>query len=369
MLITGGAGFIGSHVAEELLLRGYEVRVLDNLAPQVHGPARVVPPYLCRDVELVVADVRDRAKVERALAGVDGVFHFAAAVGVAQSMYAVEHYTSVNSLGTAVLLEAVAQHGIGKLIVASSMSVYGEGLYRRTDGTSVVEVRRDRAQLARAQWEPLDRDGNSLSPQPTPESKTLDLVSVYALSKHDQERLCLMLGEAYGIPVVALRLFNVFGPRQALSNPYTGVLAIFAARLLNDRPPIVFEDGLQRRDFVSVHDVARACRLAYECGDAHGMALNIGSGRSRSVLEVAHAMVRVLGKDIAPQVMGEYRVGDIRHCFADVAQAKAVLGYEPQVGFEAGLEELAEWLEGQTPVDRFAEARRELDARGLTVGG
>jgi dTDP-L-rhamnose 4-epimerase len=368
-LITGGAGFIGSYVAEELLLRGYEVRVLDNLSPQVHGPGRAVPEYLSRDVELVVGDVRDRARVEKALAGVDGVFHFAAAVGVGQSMYAVEHYTSVNNLGTAVLLEAVAQHGIGKLVVASSMSIYGEGLYRRKSGGTVAHARRDRAQLAKGSWDLADARGEELEPLPTPETKTPDLASVYALSKFDQERMCLMLGQAYGIPTVALRFFNVFGPRQALSNPYTGVLAIFASRLLNDRPPVVFEDGHQRRDFVSVHDVARACRLAYERSEADGVALNIGSGRPRSVLDVAAAMAHVLGKDIAPQVMGEYRVGDIRHCFADISRAKAVLGYEPQVGFEAGLEELAQWLEGQTPVDRFADARRELDARGLTVGG
>jgi dTDP-L-rhamnose 4-epimerase len=369
ILITGGAGFIGSYVAEELLARGDRVRVLDNLSPQVHGPARAVPDYLHRDIELVRGDVRDRDAVRAALEGVEGVFHLAAAVGVGQSMYEVEHYTAVNNLGTAVLMEALARRRVRKLVVASSMSIYGEGLYRRLDGRLVADAARDRRQIARGRWEPVDQDGRELEAVPTPETKAPDLASVYALSKYDQERMCLLLGRAYGIPTVALRFFNVFGPRQSLQNPYTGVLAIFAARLLNERPPLVFEDGRQRRDFVSVHDVARACRLAFEREEATDVVLNIGSGRSRSVLDVAEAMARVIGRPIAPQVLGEYRVGDIRHCFADITAARRVLGFEPQVGFASGLEELAQWLEGQPAIDRAAEARRELDARGLTLSG
>jgi dTDP-L-rhamnose 4-epimerase len=368
ILITGGAGFIGSYVAEEMLACGYAVRALDSLIPQVHGPSREIPQYLSPDVELVRHDVRDRAAVDEALRGVDGVIHLAAAVGVGQSMYAVEHYTSVNNLGTAVLMEALAERRVERLVSASSMSIYGEGAYRGRMGERITLARRTRQQLAASEWDLRDDTGNVLEPMATPEHKAPDLSSVYALSKYDQERLCLMLGEAYGIPTTALRFFNVYGPRQALSNPYTGVLAIFAARLLNDTPPLIYEDGLQRRDFVSVHDVARACRLAYENPDADGEVFNIGSGDARTVLDVAESMARVLGKDIAPEISGTYRVGDIRHCFADVSRARDVLAFGPRVAFEDGLAELAGWLRGQTAIDRIDEARQELTARGLTFG-
>src|SRR5512147_1933678 len=259
MLITGGAGFIGSHLADALLARGHRVRALDNLAEQVHGAGQPRPAYLDPAVELIVGDVRDPAAVRRALNGVDAVFHLAAAVGVGQSMYEIAHYTDVNNRGTAVLLEALIDRPVQRLVVASSMSLYGEGLYRDADERLVSGAERPLAHLRAAQWEPMDAAGRPLTPVPTPETKPPSLASVYALSKFDQERLCLMIGRAYDIPTVALRFFNVFGPRQALSNPYTGVLAIFAARLLNDHRPAVFEDGRQRRDFVSVRDVARAC--------------------------------------------------------------------------------------------------------------
>ncbi len=369
ILITGGAGFIGSHLTDELLRRGYNVRVLDALVEQVHGPRCSWPSYLTADVDLVVGDVRDADAVARSLQDVDGVFHLAAAVGVGQSMYAVEHYVSVNDVGTAVLLEAVAKRQLRKLVVASSMSIYGEGLYRDRSGAVVPVRSRSREQLAAGAWDPVDADGHPLEPVPTPEHKQPDLASVYALTKYDQERMCLMLGAAYDVPTVALRFFNCYGPRQALSNPYTGVLEIFASRLLNRRPPLVFEDGRQMRDFVSVHDVARACRLAYERDDVQDAVFNVGSGRPRTVLDVARAMSEVLGSDIEPEVVGEYRVGDIRHCFADVRRAQQELGYEAEVEFGAGLLELAEWLEGQSADDRVEQMRRELDDRGLVVGG
>src|SRR3954465_11549450 len=258
VLITGGAGFIGSHLADELLAHGYQVRVLDSLDPQVHGEGRRRPADLAREVELVVGDINDPAKVDQALAGVDAVYHFAAAVGVGQSMYEVAHYTRVNNLGTAVLLEALIKQPVQRLVIASSMSLYGEGLYRGASGGPRMVGERTLEQLKAAQWEFLGEDGSALQPMPTPETKQPALASVYALSKYDQERLCLMMGRAYNIPTVALRFFNAYGPRQALSNPYTGVLAIFAARLLNNNSPAIFEDGLQQRDFVSVYDIARA---------------------------------------------------------------------------------------------------------------
>ena len=368
VLITGGAGFIGSHLADELLAHGHRVRVLDNLAAQVHGEGARRPGYLSREVELVVGEVRDAAAVRGALDGIDAVYHFASAVGVGQSMYEVRHYTEVNNLGTAVLLEALIERPVGRLVVASSMSLYGEGLYRDADGRLRTVGERSLEQLRRGDWEWRDEQGRPLAPAPTPEDKQPALASVYALSKLDQERLCLMIGRAYGIPAVALRFFNAYGPRQALSNPYTGVLAIFAARLLNDGPPKIFEDGHQQRDFVSVYDIARACRLALDSEAAVGEVFNIGSGTPLSVREVARRMAEVMGKrGMAPEITGKYRMGDIRHCFADIAKAREQLGYVPQVGLDEGLAELAAWLEGQAAVDRVAQASAELAARGLAL--
>jgi dTDP-L-rhamnose 4-epimerase len=368
ILITGGAGFIGSHLADELLARGYRVRALDCLTEQVHGTSHGRPAYLAREVELIAGDVRDREIVRRALIDVDAVYHFAAAVGVGQSMYEIARYTSINNLGTAVLLEALLEKPVERLVVASSMSIYGEGLYQTSSGVPAPAVERGLSQLQAGAWEPRSPDGQELSPLPTPESKQPSLSSVYALGKFDQERLALMTGRAYGIPTVALRFFNVYGPRQALSNPYTGVLAIFASRLMNGNRPLLFEDGLQMRDFVNVHDVARACRLALELEDAAGGAFNVGSGQAFTVREVARALAVELGKPgIEPEITGAYRMGDIRHCFADISHARQVLGYEPQVTFQAGLRELCGWLEGQVAHDRVAQMRAELEARGLTA--
>ncbi len=368
VLITGGAGFIGSHLADALLAEGYRVRVLDSLVPQVHGSERLPPAYLDPEVELLVGDVRDPIAVRRALDGVDAVFHFAALVGVGQSMYEISRYTEVNGAGTATLLEALVERPVERLVVASSMSLYGEGLYRRTDGTLVPGWERSMAQLRQGQWELMDEHGCPLTPVPTPESKQPTLASVYALSKYDQERLCLMIGKVYGIPTVALRFFNVYGPRQALSNPYTGVLAIFASRLLNGNPPAIFEDGLQRRDFVSVRDVAQACLLVLRDPGAVGEVFNVASGHSYTVREVAARIARTLGKEgLDPEITGNSRAGDIRHCFADIGHIRSRLGYQPQVTLDAGLNELAAWLEGQVAEDRVAVMRAELAARGLTV--
>ncbi|NUZ05549.1 NAD-dependent epimerase/dehydratase family protein [Piscinibacter koreensis] len=368
ILITGGAGFIGSHLADELLSHGYKVRVLDNLAPQVHGESARRPEYLASDVELVVGDVCDPAAVRDALRGIDSVYHFAAAVGVGQSMYEVAHYTRVNNLGTAVLLEALIEKPVKNLVVASSMSLYGEGLYRTPAGEVRTVGERTLEQLRAGDWEFRDAEGLALQPVATPETKVPALASVYALSKYDQERLCLMIGRAYNIPTVALRFFNAYGPRQALSNPYTGVLAIFASRLLNDSPPKIFEDGYQQRDFVSVYDIARACRLALETPAAAGETFNIGGGQPFTVREIAERVAAAVGKgQLMPEITGKYRVGDIRHCFADITKARQVLGYVPRVSLDEGLTELAGWLEGQAAVDRVAQASAELAARGLAI--
>jgi dTDP-L-rhamnose 4-epimerase len=368
VLITGGAGFIGSHLADLLLARGHRVRVLDSLIPQVHGDDHGRPDYLDAEVELLHGDVRNPVLIRRALEGVDAVVHLAAAVGVGQSMYQIADYVGTNDLGTAVLLEALLKQPVGRLVVASSMSIYGEGLARTADGRLVEPEERGLEQLKRGQWEAAGPGGSPLTPVPTPESKRPTLSSVYALNKYTQERLCLVFGRAYDIPTTALRFFNVYGTRQALSNPYTGVLAIFASRLLNGRPPLIFEDGRQRRDFVHVRDVARACLAALERPEARGEVFNVGSGVGRTIEEVARALAKAVGRpELHPQVTGRYRAGDIRHCFADIGLARERLGFTPEEDFTAGLAELAEWLAGEVAVDRVDQATEELARRGLVA--
>lgn len=368
ILITGGAGFIGSHLADELIARGYRVRALDNLSPQVHETEYLRPSYLNPQVELIWGDMRDADTVQKALTGIDVVYHFAAMVGVGQSMYEICKYTETNNVGTAVLLEALLEKPMERLIVASSMSIYGEGLYQAPDGSLCSVANRHPQQLKAGRWELSNEAGALLKPVPTPETKQPALNSIYALSKYDQERMCMMIGQTYNIPTVALRFFNTYGTRQALSNPYTGVLAIFASRLLNDNPPLIFEDGNQLRDFVSVQDVAQACRLALEVPEAAGHVFNVASGHQYTVMEAAQKIAKVLNKEwIQPKVINKYRVGDVRHCFADITLAQQILGYQPQITLEAGLQEMADWLKGQIARDRVAEASAELATRGLTV--
>ncbi|KJS33513.1 MAG: dehydratase [Desulfatitalea sp. BRH_c12] len=367
ILITGGAGFIGSHLADDLVRLGHSVRILDNLCEQVHGPDGAIPTYLNPRAEIIQGDICDRKTVAAALKGAGAVVHLAAAVGVGQSMYQIEKYMQTNSLGTAVLLEEVIKNPVKKLVVASSMSIYGEGCYRTADNVRLTAGQRTHQQLGDGVWDILDVNGAPLIPMPTPESKALTLSSVYALSKYDQEMLCLMAGRTYGIPTVALRFFNVYGPRQALSNPYTGVLAIFAARLLNNKPPLIFEDGRQQRDFVSVHDVARACRMAL-ASDLKEEVLNIGSGQAYTIIEIAELLAQVMGKPhIAPVITGKYRVGDIRHCYADISRARRLLGYHPEISMTDGLAELCKWLADQQAEDHVDRAHLELAERGLTV--
>ena len=367
VLITGGAGFIGRFVTEELLRRGNKVRVLDALIPQVHGDVDG-SKLLSGEAELIHGDVRDGAAVERALKGVDSVIHLAAEVGVGQSMYEVERYTSTNDVGTAVLFEKLIADRKRRVVTASSMSIYGEGLYRDADGELVEDAERGAIRDNQAQWEPLDRQGRPLTPVATPEWKRPALSSIYALNKYVQERTTHIMGAPYGMESVCLRLFNVYGQGQALSNPYTGVLAIFASRLLNGQRPMVFEDGEQRRDFVHVTDVARAFADALTSPDVVGKTFNIGSGNDRSVTEVAQALGRAMGRnDADPEIVGKARIGDIRHCFCDTTLAATQFGFTAEQDFEAGLGELAEWVGRQTAQDRVADARAELEARGLVA--
>ena len=366
ILVTGAAGFIGSHLVDELLAEGHEVRVLDALEPQVHGTGGW-PAYLSAEAERIEGDVRDAELVRRALEGVEVVYHQAARVGVAQSMYEVASYVSANSLGAAVLLEAIAEARgrIERLVVASSMSIYGEGAYVDVDGQPAVPHLRPEAQLERREWEVVDARGRPLRSLPTPESKPLMPTSVYAVTKRDHEELFLTMGSAYHIPTVALRYFNVYGSRQALSNPYTGVAAIFSSRLLNGARPPVNEDGEQSRDFVHVSDIVQANLLAMRCPADGGRVYNVGTGQPTTIRAVAELLAARLGLDIQPEITGRYRAGDIRHCIADITRARKELGFEPRVRLETGIDEVIAFAREQRPEDHVEEATAELLRRGL----
>jgi dTDP-L-rhamnose 4-epimerase len=369
ILVTGGAGFVGSHTVDALVRAGHEVRVFDNLTDQVH-PEGKVPEYLSKDIEFVRGDVRSCDDIRRAVRGMDVIYHLAAVVGVGQSMYDIARYMDVNTQGTANLLQVLLDEKIPieKLIVASSMSIYGEGQYECKKHKTIAPPPRAVAQLKAKRWEvECPRCGLELKPAATSEAKPLQCTSIYALGKKNQEEMCLLYGRTYGLRVVALRYFNIYGTRQALSNPYTGVAAIFASRLLNGNAPMIFEDGRQMRDFVSVHDVVQANLLALERCEADGLALNIGSGEPITIAEVAKTLTESLGATIPAEISGKYRAGDIRHCFGNIALARKTLGYEPKYTFAGGVRELVEWLRSQSAEDRLSDMQRQLNAYGLTA--
>jgi dTDP-L-rhamnose 4-epimerase len=363
VLVTGGAGFIGSHLVDRLVEVGYRVRILDALLPQVHGDGG--PRSVNREAEFQQGDVRNAETVRKALTQVDVVVHFAAAVGVGQSMYEIEHYSSVNVLGTATLLEALMKgaHRPRRMLVASSMSIYGEGLYQCEGCGPQSPAPRPVSQLDRHDWAvrcpTCEKPMESL---PTPETKAVVPTSIYALGKRDQEEMMLLLGRSLGIPTVALRFFNVYGERQALSNPYTGVGAIFSSALLNGQRPLVFEDGLQERDFIHVSDVVAACMLAIERDDVGDIVVNIGTGRATNLLTLTALLRRHIARaeGIEPEAVGRFREGDIRSCYADVRRARELLGFSAQVPLEEGVKELTAWVLAQSSVDRAREALEEL---------
>jgi len=374
VLITGGAGFIGSHLVDTMLDRGYEVSVLDNLSPQVHGDAELDddgwPIYLNRRARRIKGDLLDEGLFARSIEGVTHLAHLAASVGVGQSMTNIVDYTRNNVMTAAVMLETLSRtpHAIERIAVASSMSIYGEGAYGRpSDSTPVFPELRTHEQLSRRHWE-LVEGSETLKPLPTAEDKLLQPASIYAVNKRDHEEMFLSVGRALGIPTVALRLFNAYGSRQALSNPYTGVAAIFISRLLNDQPPLVFEDGEQRRDFVHVQDVADAFATVLESDQRVWDAFNVGSGSPVTVREMAQVLARLLHKNIAPEIMNKHRVGDIRHCFADIGKIRRVFGFQPRRSFETGMTELIEWVTtARAPVNRSQQSLAELQNSGLVV--
>jgi len=367
VLVTGGAGFVGSHIVDEYVDAGYDVTVVDNLTDQVHEDK---PDYLNEDAEYVWGDVRDRDLMTDLLETADVLNHQAGAVGVGQSMYEIEKYVDVNTLGTARLLDIIVDEGIdlNKMVVASSMSIYGEGEYYCSDCDAVYHPSlRNDEQMAAGEWEHSCPDCDQpLEPRVTPESKPRDSTSIYAITKKDQEEMMLSIGRAYDIPTVALRYFNIFGSRQALDKPYTGVCAIFSSRIKNDNPPLVFEDGEQTRDFIHVSDIARANRLAIE-SDAENVAVNIGSGSPKTINGVAETLIDLYGKsdELEAEIANDYRQGDIRHCYADPTAAAEEIGFEAEVSFEAGMKELVDWGRQQDAEDHFEEAHEELEEKGL----
>lgn len=369
VLVIGGAGFIGSHTVDALLKKGHEVRVFDNLDPQVHGRNRVEPEYLTADAEFMLEDVRDLETLRKAVSGVNIILHLAAAVGVSQSMYQIRKYVEVNTLGTANLLEILAneRHSVRKLIVASSMSVYGEGSYYCAACGEVYPKLRPVTQLEAREWEMrCPNCGNPASPLPTAEDKPLFPASIYAISKRDQEEMVLCFGQAYGIPTVVLRYFNVYGPRQALSNPYTGVAAIFCSRLLTRKSPVIYEDGLQSRDFIHVRDIVQANMLALENPEADYQIFNVGTGKPVTILElVAMLRAKLDREDIKPIILNKYREGDIRHCYADISEAIERLGFQVTIPLEQGVNDLMQWVKRQKTIDLFEFAAKELKQRRL----
>lgn len=375
VLVTGGAGFVGSFLCEELHKQGYEIRIFDNFEPQVHASGLnnlkqlvTTRGEFVKGFELVWGDVRNSPQLEAAMKGVDAIVHFAAQVGVGQSMYEIHRYVDHNTAGTAVLLDLLAarKHSVKKLVVASSMSIYGEGAFDCPVCGEVYPKLRALPQMQAGDWEArCPRCSRGAAPKATREDKPLSPTSIYAITKRDQEEMCLSVGRAYDIPTVALRFFNIYGPRQALNNPYTGVAAIFSSRLLNNRPPVVFEDGHQTRDFVHVTDIVQATMLALTMDEANFDVFNVGTGRPISVRQVANLLAKRMGRDIAPQIESKFREGDIRHCYGDIGKISRRLGYRPKVELEVGIDELIAWASNQTAEDRFDQAAAELVSRGL----
>lgn len=368
VLVTGGAGFVGSHLVDALVERGYEVRIFDNLDPQVHGEKQKIPQYLNKEAEFIKGDVRNKEELQKTLPDVEIIFHLAAAVGVGQSMYQVRKYVETNTLGTANLLDILAneRHKVEKLIVASSMSIYGEGSYKCQKCEIVYPHLRRNQQLLARKWEmECPHCKQKVYPIPTDENKPLHPTSIYAISKRDQEEMCLVIGRAYQIPTVALRYFNIYGPRQSLSNPYTGVCAIFSSRIKNNQPPLIYEDGLQTRDFINIRDVVQATLLTLDKPEADYQVFNVGTGRPTSVLDIAYTLAQLYNKEIEPQITNKYRSGDIRHCYADISKIRN-LGFEPQIGLKGGMKELVEWGRTVKAEDRMDIVCKEMKERGLT---
>lgn len=367
ILVSGGAGFIGSHLVDGLINKGYQVIVLDNLYRQIH-PEGKLPSYFNKKALFIKGDVTKRTDWEKVLTGVDAIFHLAAAVGVGQSMYEIEHYTKVNSLGTALMLDILAnrKHSVKKMIVAASMSSYGEGTYKCKKCGMVRPPLRSEDQLDKRRFEvKCPSCSGKTIPVPTDEEVKQNSNSIYAISKKNQEEIVINVGQAYNIPAVAMRYFNVYGTRQSLSNPYNGVVAIFMSRIKNNKPPIINEDGLQTRDFVHIKDVVDANIKALESDKANFQIFNVGSGKPATILEIAGMLIKLYQSEVRPEITGKVRKLDVRHCYADITKIRELLGWRPQVKLIGGLQEIIEWSKYEKAVDKVDLAMKQLSARGL----
>lgn len=371
ILITGGAGFIGTNLGKRLLASGYELVVLDNLSEQIHGKNPVIEGTIltAKGVMFINADVRDRGAVTAALDGVDMIAHLAAETGTAQSMYQIAHYNEVNVQATAQLMDILANnpHSVKKIVLASSRSIYGEGAYRCAEHGEVYPPARNASQLAAHAWDPVcPTCKGQLSVISTPENARPSPASIYAATKYAQEDLIRIAGDALGIGTTVLRFQNVYGAGQSLNNPYTGILSIFSTRIRRGMSLPIFEDGLESRDFVHVDDVATAIQLALEAEAANGGTFNVGAGEPTSVLQIANMLVDCFDGKIRPEVTGQYRLGDIRHCYADLTNIRSALGFQPQVSLQEGLAHFAEWVLSQPlPEDGLDKANEELKKRKM----
>jgi dTDP-L-rhamnose 4-epimerase len=369
ILISGGAGFIGSALSLALVARGHEVTVLDNLSPQIHGEDSSLLSSIRDKVRFIRGDVRSRTDWQLALAGQEAVVHLAAETGTGQSMYQIAHYSDVNIGGTALLLDVLANesHQVRRLVVASSRAIYGEGRYRCARCGIVHPLSRVAEDMSRGDFEvkcPECRADVEL--MATDERSQVHPSSIYGISKHTQEQMVLAAGQALGIPAISFRYQNVYGPGQSLTNPYTGILSIFSTRILNGHGILVFEDGRESRDFVYISDVVSATMAGIEHSGVTGEVYNVGSGVATDVETVARTLVRAYGANVPVTISGNFRVGDIRHNVADLGKVKAELGFTPMVSFEQGIAEFAAWVKRQaSPTDRYDDSIREMKSRGL----
>jgi dTDP-L-rhamnose 4-epimerase len=362
-LVTGGAGLIGSHVTDLLVREGWKVRVLDNLEPQTHRRGK--PAWINPKVEFTHGDIRDRETMAAALDEIDVIFHQAAYGGY---MPEISKYVHVNSLGTAQMLEIIREKNlrVKKIVVASSQAVYSEGAGICPKHQLVFPAVRPVEQLRKGDWQvhcPIC--GAITKSAPTPENAPVGGETVYGLTKVDQEKLVLLWGKQVGVPTIALRYSCTYGPRQSVFNPYTGVIAIFCTRLLNNLPPVLYEDGEQTRDFSFVEDIARANLLTAETDHLDGLAVNVGSEKGVSIRKVAEIVSSALKIDIEPKARGEFRPGEMRHLTSDTAKIRSA-GYQPQVELEEGIERYIDWIRSQSDIrDYFSEAEQILKSKGI----
>jgi len=370
ILITGGAGFIGSRLCEKLFDQGNKITVLDNLSEQIHGNGESFLFNKIKDkCTFIKGDVRDKNDWAHAIKNQEIIIHLAAETGTGQSMYEVEKYTNVNVIGTSHMLEILANsnHNVKKIIVASSRSIYGEGKYNcKTHGVQYPSKRKEE-DMKKGEFNPkCSMCNSSLNVLPTDEQSKIHPSSIYGINKQQQEQMVMLMGESLSIPSVAFRYQNVYGPGQSLSNPYTGILSIFSTRILNGNDLDIYEDGEETRDFVYIEDAVDATILGIEKEEANGNIFNVGSGVSTRVLDVANTLKRLYNSEINITVNGEFRLGDIRHNFADLSKLKDILGFTPKYNFERGITEFVNWVKTQEVMeDKYEKSIQQLKNKGL----